>query len=1156
MKTLIKWTVELLLAGLLIAFIVPLAGSILLEQKEIKKSLDDAVFKATGRNLSIDGRLGIRPGIDLTIFANDVRYDNADWAQHASAFTAERIEIDISLLELFGGKISVNRIALLGAELWIEQRNENQFNLVEIDKFSSGPVKPVPLPAWLDLQQVDIKDSVIRYLHPKRDWEILLDTVTLTNSGHNAPMAIEAFGSVEQTALSFQGSIGTLRSWFDRIPSRASIRARIAAVNVLEAEGWIDDVLGWRGLDVALNVNIDRLRYLSTLFLSQPIDARQINAYARLIQPGTASTMELAEIHGGFSLHGIPMEVAGKVDKLSKLAEIDLSIHADNEMDLTVLSLGLSSVIRPHALIKAQIQGQSDKLELMLESLSLSTDSASLRTSGNIIREDGVWNQPLPLTMEITNLAKFGMLLNRSVPQVGKIEATAALLKNAEGYSLADILVASNGTLADFSGSGYLRNIGSEQWGEISFIGVTRPEFTADEDYKLPLQLDQVNVTGSLLVENKIYRVNISELTATNAGVTLHGVGEFADLSRPESLSLLLTGEIDDVPLVGQSYGVQLPQIGPARFNGILTGDINNAWHIRQIMVLTDRKDHSMVMTGALNNLGGELNADLTVTLEASTGDVLALFPSLSTFKEMSEEIPVVNSAFQIQSENSREWSISNFRLNGDWPGGNLDIAGNVATLAPLAGHFTVNLTGDFENQASIGESFELPKIDRVDGRLEVYLDGDKPRIENIDASLFGLQSELHLTGGIDQLAPLRIEKLGLALKAPELAALLPVTDLVQSGIAVDADLDLKLDMGKITITGDYQVGDSDIHAELNLQSDSEGRSRINVVSSSDFLDLKSLFVEAEKQHQLFTKEPLFPDWMSRIDGTIKVQAKSFINHSVQLSDMHSVINSDQGSVSGVFGGMAASGELDGRMSVSAEGIGTIEIRATRFPVESIQALADHELFLGGTIDARLNLAGPGNSPGSLLEKGSGVIELDINQSKIQYKVLDAVGGDIVTNLISSINPFIQQNTLVEVECGAIRLDISDGKAKTRDGLAMKTNNVTLLGSGTITFPEESLNFVVTPKPRKGFGISASSIAKMVRVGGTLSKPEIEADAKGFIKSGAALGAIFVSGGLSLVALGLIDRMQANSDVCAFARGEQMVLPDNQSFNKTEEDSR
>jgi hypothetical protein len=73
---------------------------------------------------------------------------------------------------------------------------------------------------------------------------------------------------------------------------------------------------------------------------------------------------------------------------------------------------------------------------------------------------------------------------------------------------------------------------------------------------------------------------------------------------------------------------------------------------------------------------------------------------------------------------------------------------------------------------------------------------------------------------------------------------------------------------------------------------------------------------------------------------------------------------------------------------------------------------------------------------------------------------------------------------------------------------------------------------LIKPKARKGFGVSAGTIAKIIQIGGTIDEPKIEVAASGFFATAAAIGAAAVSGGWTLLAQGLLDRNKANSDVC------------------------
>ncbi|MGB5708266.1 MAG: AsmA family protein, partial [Arenicellales bacterium] len=179
MRSLIKWIFELLVIAMTVAVVVPVVGSFLLEQQDIKTTLDDWVYSRTGRHLQVEGKIGLQPGLGLKFYAEGVRYENAEWASRASAFTADRIEIDLSVVELLLGQIIVQDARVVGGQLWIERGSNGAFNLLKTKQRGSRARQPIHLPEWLKLQQAIVVDSKINYLHPKRDWEINLDDVLL-----------------------------------------------------------------------------------------------------------------------------------------------------------------------------------------------------------------------------------------------------------------------------------------------------------------------------------------------------------------------------------------------------------------------------------------------------------------------------------------------------------------------------------------------------------------------------------------------------------------------------------------------------------------------------------------------------------------------------------------------------------------------------------------------------------------------------------------------------------------------------------------------------------------------------------------------------------------------------------------------------------------
>jgi hypothetical protein len=75
------------------------------------------------------------------------------------------------------------------------------------------------------------------------------------------------------------------------------------------------------------------------------------------------------------------------------------------------------------------------------------------------------------------------------------------------------------------------------------------------------------------------------------------------------------------------------------------------------------------------------------------------------------------------------------------------------------------------------------------------------------------------------------------------------------------------------------------------------------------------------------------------------------------------------------------------------------------------------------------------------------------------------------------------------------------------------------------------LDLTLRSKPRKGFGISLGGVINsFLKLGGTLQEPALNIDPASSLTT---TGAAVATGGLSLLARGLWDRLSAEADLCA-----------------------
>ena len=89
---------------------------------------------------------------------------------------------------------------------------------------------------------------------------------------------------------------------------------------------------------------------------------------------------------------------------------------------------------------------------------------------------------------------------------------------------------------------------------------------------------------------------------------------------------------------------------------------------------------------------------------------------------------------------------------------------------------------------------------------------------------------------------------------------------------------------------------------------------------------------------------------------------------------------------------------------------------------------------------------------------------------------------------------------------------------------------MTLVIDGSVDLEPETLDLSIRTKPREGLGISIGGVANsFFKLGGTLQTPQLKIDPTASVTT---TGAALATGGLSLVAKGLWDRVTAEGDIC------------------------
>ena len=335
------------------------------------------------------------------------------------------------------------------------------------------------------------------------------------------------------------------------------------------------------------------------------------------------------------------------------------------------------------------------------------------------------------------------------------------------------------------------------------------------------------------------------------------------------------------------------------------------------------------------------------------------------------------------------------------------------------------------------------------------------------------------------------------------------------------------------------QIGAFD--AAVSLQLDGEIPS-IRASLNSSRLDLRSAGGAdeaaagqraAEAPVRVFSDESLELAFLDAANVDAEISVGEVLFDADTWSDTEAIITLHEGDLTvDPFGFRSHGGELSGRFALRSEG-GPYEIDA------DIQASNLRFGALGADgqdpdttppLDARLVLNGRGTSLHDIMADANGSLEGSQKAGQIDLQAAGFLFADLVSSVLRAINPLAETETVTLLECGIYDVSIVDGIA-TVEQLALQSDRLTIISSGTVNLDTEAIDMTLSTKTREGFGVSLGGVVNsFLRLGGTLGAPSVGMDATGSVTT---TGAAVMTGGLSLLARGLFDRVSAEADLCA-----------------------
>jgi uncharacterized protein involved in outer membrane biogenesis len=203
-----------------------------------------------------------------------------------------------------------------------------------------------------------------------------------------------------------------------------------------------------------------------------------------------------------------------------------------------------------------------------------------------------------------------------------------------------------------------------------------------------------------------------------------------------------------------------------------------------------------------------------------------------------------------------------------------------------------------------------------------------------------------------------------------------------------------------------------------------------------------------------------------------------------------------------------------------------------------LTALGKPREVRGGKTDLVVDLAMRGTSPHAWAGSATGNVRVVAGRATLVNTRLDVTSP--LDKLFAAVNPFRESDPATELVCAVIRMPFANGIARVDRTVAIETNKLGVLASGTLDLRNETVDFTIQPKVHSGIPVNIPGLADLVRFSGPMTAPQVQVDAKASVAAIASVGAAVSTGGLSVIGQALFSRAEdGGATACQIALGQK-----------------
>jgi AsmA protein len=282
----------LIAAACVIALVVVAVGIAVasFDPNSLKPRIEAAARRATGRDLTLNGKIVLKASLWPTIEASDVAFSNPPGFSRPQMATLRAMDVQIALLPLLTGSLEIGRLVLIQPDILLERNVADQPNWVMTPEPRAAPQGDASpggrRRAPIVVQAIRITDGTLAYRDGRTGIVRSLSVAKLDAAATSAesPVSLNTQATYNGTVFTLTGSIGSLDRLADRqatMPWPVDLTLSAAGAT-LSANGALTQPLQAKGYDVTVKGSVPDLSALTPLLPSPPPALRDVTFSAKL----------------------------------------------------------------------------------------------------------------------------------------------------------------------------------------------------------------------------------------------------------------------------------------------------------------------------------------------------------------------------------------------------------------------------------------------------------------------------------------------------------------------------------------------------------------------------------------------------------------------------------------------------------------------------------------------------------------------------------------------------------------------------------------------------------------------------------------------------------------------------------------------------------